>query len=146
MPIVPIIVYHNKDEKKHWKYKPFSAYFKGIDASLLPYIPAFDYQLTDLTTIPEHQLIALKMGLLVNSLLTLQLGTNETYILENAKTIFVTVKNIEEDEHLHTFFMAQLVYILKNNQLRRDKVNESIYFVTSSDASNFLSGHLLFWN
>ena len=122
-PIVPIIVYHNKNEKKHWKYRPFTAYFKGIDPLLFPYIPTFEYQLTDLTTMPEIQLHALKVGLLVNSLLTLQFGTNENFVIEKAKTLFVTVKNNEKDEHLHTFFLAQLVYILKNNELRKDKID-----------------------
>lgn len=46
-PIIPIIVYHNK-ENRHWHYKPFSDYFKDIDPLLLPYIPKFDYELTDL--------------------------------------------------------------------------------------------------
>ena len=54
-PIVPIIIYHNADKKRKWKYKAFSEYFKTLDASLLPYIPSFEYQLTDLNNLTREQ-------------------------------------------------------------------------------------------
>ena len=116
IPVIPIIVYHNKEDR-HWKYKPFSAYFKGIDPELLPYIPHFDYQLTDLTRMTAEQIMAMNVGLLRNALLTLQFGAKEEYVIENIKTLILNVKNVETDEYLHSFFFAQLVYVLKNNEL-----------------------------
>ena len=115
-PVIPIIVYHNADEKKHWKYKPFSSYFKHIDAYLQPYIPKFEYQLTDLTNMPTQQWQMLKAGLLLHSLRTLQFGTNEQYVLQNIELLLVNVKDSENNEALETFLVAQLVYILKNNE------------------------------
>ncbi len=116
IPVIPIIVYHNKKDK-HWNYKPFSEYFKGIDAELLPFIPHFDYQLTDLTRMTAEQIMAMNVGLLMNALLTLQFGAKEDYVVENIKTLILNVKNVETDEYLHSFFFAQLVYVLKNNEL-----------------------------
>jgi predicted transposase/invertase (TIGR01784 family) len=124
-PIIPIIVYHNKHDK-HWKYKPFHAYFKGIDASLQHFIPSFEYQLTDLTTMSDEQLLSMKAGLLINALLTLQFGAKEKYVLENFKMLLVNVKNTATDEHLKSFFIAQLVYVLKNNELSDEKVSSII--------------------
>jgi predicted transposase/invertase (TIGR01784 family) len=122
IPIIPIIVYHNKNDK-HWKYKPFSAYFKGIDESLLTFVPNFEYQLTDLTTMSDEQIISMNAGLLINALLTLQFGAKSQYVLENFKMLLVNIKNQATDEHLKSFFLAQLVYVLKNNELSDEKVN-----------------------
>ncbi len=136
-PLIPIIVYHNKKDR-HWKYKPFSAYFKGLDASLLPYIPSFEYKLTDLTTMSPEEILAMKVGLLHNALLTLQFGSNEQYILENLEKLIVNVKNTAQDEHLHTFFYAQLVYVLKNNQISTKKISNIINkFKNTIDMSTY---------
>jgi predicted transposase YdaD len=134
IPIIPIIVYHNSNEKKHWKYKPFSAYFKDIDASLLPYIPSFEYQLTDLTNLTNEQWNMLKVGLMLHSLKTLQYGTNQQYVLQNLDLLLVNVKDDEKDEHLRTFLVAQLVYILKNNELSPDDTKKIIQSVKKSNS------------
>lgn len=124
-PVIPIIVYHNKKDR-HWKYKPFSNYFKGVDAGLEPYIPKFEYQLTDLTLMTEAQILGLEAGLLINALLTLHLGSKANYVVEKINTLLVNVKNVSDDEHFHQFFFAQLVYVLKNNELSPEKVNTII--------------------
>lgn len=124
-PIIPIIVYHNKDNR-HWHYKPFSDYFKDIDTFLLPYIPKFDYELTDLTALTPEQWAAMQMTLLLHSLQTLQFGTNKEYVLENVKTLFVSLKNDPSDDHLRTFLLAQLVYVLKSSDFGPEKVKSII--------------------
>jgi predicted transposase/invertase (TIGR01784 family) len=131
-PIIPVIVYHNPNEKRHWKYKPFNAYFKDIDAFLQPYIPNFDYQITDLTSFSQAQWQMLRAGLLVHSLRTLQFGTNQTYILQNLDLLLVDVKNIENNEHLETFLVAQLVYILKNNEFSPENTSKIIQSVKNT--------------
>ena len=129
MPIVPIIVYHNSDEKRHWKYKPFSAYFKELDDFLRSFIPSFEYQLTDLTNLSEEEWQMLKAGLLLHSFRTLQYGTNKQYVLKNIEMLFVNVKNDEKNETLETFLVAQLVYILKNNEFSPENTNKIIQTV-----------------
>ena len=137
-PIVPIILYHNKDEKRHWKYKPFASYFKEIDDFLLPYIPNFDYQLTDLTTMSDEQLVTLQIGLLYHSLRTLKFGSNQEYVLKNIDSFFVSVKNNEKDAYLETFLVSQLVYILKNNDISPDNTKSIIQKVKKySDMSAY---------
>jgi predicted transposase/invertase (TIGR01784 family) len=132
-PIIPIIVYHNPNEKKHWKYKPLSSYFKEIDDFLLPYIPNFEYQLTDLTNLTDEQWQMLSVGLLLNSLRTLQYGTNEQYVLQNLDLLLVDIKDKEKDEHLETFLVAQLVYILKNNEFSPENTSKIIQSVQKSN-------------
>jgi predicted transposase YdaD len=68
----------------------------------------------------------MKAGLLINALLTLQFGAKEKYVLENFKMLLVNVKNTATDEHLKSFFIAQLVYVLKNNELSDEKVSSII--------------------
>jgi Putative transposase, YhgA-like len=131
--IVPIIVYHNANEKKHWRYKPFSDYFKDIDESLQSFIPSFEYQLTDLTNLNNEQWQTLKVGLLLNSLRTLQFGTNEQYVLQNLDLLLINVKNEQKDEHLETFLIAQLVYILKNNEFNPDNAKKIIQSIKKSN-------------
>ena len=129
MPIVPIIVYHNADKKKHWKYKPFSAYFKELDDFLRSFVPSFEYQLTDLTNMSEEEWQMLKAGLLLHSFRTLQYGTNKQYVLKNIEMLFVNVKNGKKNETLETFLVAQLVYILKNNEFSPENANKIIQTV-----------------
>ena len=131
-PIIPIIVYHNQ-ENRHWHYKPFSDYFKDIDAPLMPYIPSFEYQLTDLTALSDKEWGTIKMGLLLHSLKTLQFGTNQKYVLENVKTLFVNVKNEADDEPLRTFLIAQLVYVAQSSDISPDNVKTIIEEIKKSD-------------
>ena len=128
-PVVPIVVYHNADPKRHWRYKPFAEYFKETDEFLLPYIPTFDYQLTDLTSFSKEAWQMLKAGLLLNSLRTLRFGSDEKYVLQNAELMFVSVGDPEKKESLETFFVAQLVYILKNNEFSLSDVHKIIQTV-----------------
>ena len=134
-PIIPIIVYHNK-ENRHWHYKPFSDYFKDIDPFLLPYIPKFDYELTDLTALTPEQWAAMQMTLLLHALQTLQFGTNKEYVLENVKTLFVSLKNDPSDDHLRTFLLAQLVYVLKSSDFGPEKVKSIINEVKNTTGMN----------
>ena len=129
IPVIPIIVYHNAKEKKHWKYKPFSEYFKEVDDFLRPFIPSFEYQLTDLTNLSEQEWQLLKAGLLLHSFRTLQYGTNKQYVLKNIEMLFVNVKSDEKNENLETFLVAQLVYILKNNEFSPENTNKIIQTV-----------------
>jgi predicted transposase/invertase (TIGR01784 family) len=110
--IIPIIVYHNKNGTK-WKYKPFSSYFKDIDTSFFKYIPSFEYHLTDLTRMSANDILELK-GLLVNTFLTLQFGSNEEFILQNLEIIFTFVEDEQFGELLTSFVGSQLIYLTKN--------------------------------
>ena len=129
MPVIPIIVYHNADEKRHWKYKPFSAYFKEVDDFLRPFIPSFEYELTDLTNLSEQEWQTLKTGLLLHSFRTLQFGTNKQFVLQNIEMLFVSVKNNEKDGALETFLLSQLVYILRNNEFSPENAKKIIQTV-----------------
>jgi hypothetical protein len=74
-----------------------------------------------------------KSGLLLHSLRTLQFGTKEEYVLKNIDLLLVTVNDIEKNEELETFLVAQLVYILKNNELSPANVNKIIQTVKNKN-------------
>ena len=69
-PIIPVIIYHGRT---NWRQKPFETYFESgeIDEFLKPYIPQFDYWLTDLKksdvkTIEEkYPMLSLRMAFLL---------------------------------------------------------------------------------
>ena len=132
-PVIPIILYHNANKKRHWKYKSFSEYFKTLDASLLPYIPSFEYQLTDLTNLTEAQWNMLKAGLLLHSLRTLHYGGDQHFVLQNIDMIFVSTSENEKNEQIKTFLAAQLVYVLKNNEFSRENTDKIIQNLKSKN-------------
>ncbi len=50
-PILPVIVYHGK---RRWIKRPMKTYFGEIPKTLLPFLPAFDYLLIDLSAISQR--------------------------------------------------------------------------------------------
>ena len=68
-PIIPIVVYHGV---RKWHKRDLSSYFgKSLPQSLLPYLPHFDYILTNVRALSDEQILELKKGLLINTLLML---------------------------------------------------------------------------
>ena len=132
-PIIPIIIYHNADKKRKWKYKAFSEYFKALDASLLPYIPSFEYQLTDLNNLTTEQWNMLKAGLLLYSMRTLHYGSDQQFVLQNMDMIFVNTSENEKDKQIETFLVAQLVYVLRNTQFSDENTNTIVQTVKSKN-------------
>ncbi len=64
---IPIILYHGQ---RKWHYKPFNKYFKLPNEKLTKYIPNFDYHLSDLSNYSDENLLQLKAGFLINTLLS----------------------------------------------------------------------------
>ena len=119
-PIVPIIIYHNADKKRKWKYKAFSEYFKTLDASLLPYIPSFEYQLTDLNNLTREQWNMLKAGLSLYS----NYGHSQEFVLQNMDMIFVKASENEKNKQIETFLAAQIKYALNINEISDENTNK----------------------
>ena len=120
-PVVPIIVYHNK-EGRAWKSKPFLDYFQNIDAALKRFVPQFEYHLTDITKLNMEDIVAMKVRLLANALLSFRYGSDADWVIKHIKTLFSGAYD-ENNEYQMNFFTTQFVYLIKNNELSDENVN-----------------------
>ncbi|HQU58738.1 MAG TPA: Rpn family recombination-promoting nuclease/putative transposase, partial [Saprospiraceae bacterium] len=68
-PVLPVIFYHGE---KSWKKLPLRSYFKNLDEELKPYLPEFQYHLTDLDHLKDEEILQLKARFLVNVLLIMK--------------------------------------------------------------------------
>jgi predicted transposase/invertase (TIGR01784 family) len=118
-PIIPIIVYHGK---KKWKKRDLKDYF-GVDLpeNLLPYLPRFEYFLTSVQDLSDGQIIALKAGLLINTLLMLKHIWETDFILEHPQLMFAHLKQETYDGDFITSIVA---YIFKNTEISKEKVKK----------------------
>lgn len=107
-PIVPILIYHGKNE---WKRKDISQYFDeegGLDSALICFLPQFDYLLTDLTTYQDSEikqifkLISLQTGLLLMKKIF------EKQLEDDLKVIFVAVNELLKTEKGKRIFQTLL--------------------------------------
>ena len=103
--IVPIVVYHGK---RKWKKKSFLNHFPGIDDILSPFIPSFQYLLTDLSRWSDEALMTLKVGLVKNVLLILKHYQEEGYIQHSMHRLFWDTESYLEDpsqkQHFDVFW------------------------------------------
>ena len=121
-PVVPIIVYHNK-EGRAWKSKPFLDYFQNIEDELKRFVPQFDYHLTDVTKLNVEDIVAMQVRLLTNALLTLRYGSDVDWVIKHIKTLFSGAYD-ENNEYQINFFTTQFVYLIKNNELSDRNINK----------------------
>lgn len=120
-PIVPIILYQGKQS---WKKREFSNYFgKKIPASLLPYLPRFDYVFTNVGNLSDEQILELCHGLLINTFLIMKHIWEPDYILQNPQLIFI---NLNEPHSQQDFIVLMLAYFLKNTEIGKEKVKAFI--------------------
>ena len=114
-PIVPILIYHGK---RGWKKRKMNHYFgKNWPASLLPYIPQFDYIFTNVRNLSDEQILELCHGLLINTLLMMKHIWEPDYILQNPQLIFI---NLDERHQQQDFIVCMLAYFLKNTEIAKN--------------------------
>ena len=124
VPVIPIIFYHGKEK---WKSINFSQYFKGIDQNIEPFLPAFNYLLTDLYSYTDTEIENLYKAITVQmSLLLMKSIFNEEIIKQNLFTIFSGVEQIIETERGKKFLMSILLYIYSNTEIESDVINKTI--------------------
>lgn len=111
--IVPIIVYHGKTR---WELRHFSNSFEDWDESLRPYLPAFDYLLTDLSRLDDHAIIRLKAHFLINVLLSLKHQGEKTYLLSNISFLFHGLQHTKDKHTEKNYTERILVYLLVTSE------------------------------
>lgn len=121
-PIIPIVVYHGM---RKWQKRDLSAYFgKGLPASVLPFLPRFDYVLTRVQDMQDEQILELKKGLLINALLMFKHIWQPEFILDRPELIFIHLEEWGEQEN--EFVVSLLAYFFKKSEIAQEKVNQFI--------------------
>lgn len=121
-PIIPIIVYHGE---RKWRKRDLSAYFgTKLPVSLLPFLPRFDYVLTNVQNMKDEQILELKKGLLINALLMFKHIWKPQFILDHPELIFIHVNEWSEQEN--DFVISLLAYFFKKSEIAREKIHQFI--------------------
>ena len=107
--IVPIIVYHGKTK---WEIRHFSGSFDDWDESLRPYLPAFDYLLTDLSGFSDEEILQLKARFLINVFLSFKHQGEKEYLRDHIRLLFYRLEGTEEGYPEINYIRMLLVYIL----------------------------------
>jgi predicted transposase/invertase (TIGR01784 family) len=115
--IIPIVVYHGKDK---WHVREFHEYFEGIDEILMPYIPNFKYQLTDLSQYSDEELISKGYGKLLNVFLAMLHARDMNYIRNNLQGILTAAEQYSVGNE--NFLRLIFVYLFRNAELSGDEL------------------------
>ena len=132
-PIIPIILYHGEQK---WHKRSFVDYFQGIDELLLPYLPSFDYHLTDLSHYSTAQIQLLEVGFLLNSLLVLKHIKNQEAIKKNFQLFFETTTY---DDYSRQKLVIIFEYLLKNVEIADDELPKLVETLDKQLKADFMS-------
>ncbi len=96
----------------------------GLPPSLLPYLPRFDYILTNVRALSDEQILELKKGLLINALLMLKHIWEPKFVLEHPELIFIHLE--PKNQQVSDFIVSLLAYLFKNAEIERETINRFI--------------------
>ena len=117
---IPIILYHGK---KKWKHRKFEDYFNLPDDILKPFVPNFDYLLTDLSKISDEEILAIGANYLANTLLVLKHSWDGDYILRNGRKIFQYAEVYVKSEEGRIFIQIIQIYIFQIVDFDKKRLN-----------------------
>ena len=128
LPIVPIILYHGEEK---WTVRPMSEYFKGIDSTLHPYIPHFNYEMVNVGQYSEEDILKLDVGLLKNLLLALRFYRDMAYLRYKFGAFFIEIEAQGFNAQVINFIQTLLVYLLKNSEFSPEEINDMVNQIPS---------------
>ena len=120
-PVICILLYHGKQK---WKHRPMAAYIPGMDDTLEPYNPLFDYILVDLADYSDDFILGVETLFLVNALLLLKHSRETEYVRQNFETVFVHAEHYSTSPDGMQFINAMFVYLEKTTELSKEKIVE----------------------
>lgn len=88
-PVIPIVLYHDKAE---WKVRPMYDYFEGLDEELRRFIPHFDYLLVNLEDYSDEEIMQIKQGFLMTTLLLFKHKKDRKYLEKHYREVFLFLK------------------------------------------------------
>ncbi len=112
--VIPIVVYHGKEK---WEKRTFTSHFPGLDATLTPFIPNFQYLLTDLADWSDEALMTLQAGLVRNVLLVLKHFKETQYIKQHIDRLFWEAEPYLADPSQKQYIKILWNYIYGTNKL-----------------------------
>ena len=123
--ILPIIIYHGQQK---WNAKPFADYFVGPDLpnSLEPFIPSFEYWLTDLQASSDGEIRTKysPVDLRISFLLMKHIGRKS--ILTSLPVIFEGVHEMLENEVGRKYFEVLFVNLCVTTNLSPEKLKQEM--------------------
>lgn len=109
-PVIPIVIYHGE---KKWKIRGVSNYFKGMDETLRPFVPVFEYLLNDLSDYSEEDLLKMDGSWVKRAFLALK-ATRNRKSSEGVRIVFHGLHEREVNELLSNFIDLVFVYLLQS--------------------------------
>ena len=106
-PIIPVVIYHGKEE---WEYIPMEKLFAYLPDNLRKFIPLFDFEYIDIRGKSEEELRSIGNSLLRSVLLTQKYIFDKDELLKKLSTILETFYDDEE----RNFLEEIIVYIMDN--------------------------------
>lgn len=138
---IPIVIYHGK---KAWKYESLSQYFKGIDETLSPFIPDFDYLLFDISRFSDTEIVNFKNRFLALSLLLLKNSRLKKYLSIIEESLIELIRDIENQGDMN-YITSVFVYTLFTNKDLTKQEIVSIFRKVSlkSEQATMTTGELM---
>ncbi|MEM6806183.1 MAG: Rpn family recombination-promoting nuclease/putative transposase, partial [Bacteroidota bacterium] len=134
LPVVPMIIYHGREK---WKIKKLTQYFDGtIPLELEPFIPSFEYLLTNLQ---EESSFSIRQRF---HLLTLQMGfllmkdVRDKKLIDKLEEILRGMEILHPTEQGRIYLEQVFVYLLTATKLDKEKVMDKARNI-SQEAGEF---------
>ena len=119
--IIPIVVYQNK--RKYFR-KSWYHLFPNLPEELKPYIPNFDFILTQVKNIGDVTIFDLKdEGLLKTVLLAFKHIENTDFVIKHFDDFF---KFFQNNPHLEVFSRQLLIYLYRRSGINLDIIRELV--------------------
>lgn len=131
-PVIPLVFYHGA---KPWQKQAFTDLFTLVDDHIKPFLPIFDYHLTDMSLFSQEQILQLKAGFLKSALLAFKYRYDDAAIKSNFKLIFSNPRN----KTLPNFFANVFVYLMGVSQMGEEKLNELLKNIDHDIKSDIMS-------
>jgi recombination-promoting nuclease RpnB len=109
LPVVlPIVIYHGEER---FLYKTLHQLFGEVDEVLLPFLPNFEYHVTNLSDFSDEQLNQLNLGLLYTMMLLFKHRRDWDFVESHATELFVYERLHYNDEVVEIFTKAVFHYL-----------------------------------
>ncbi len=133
---VPIVVYHGEGA---WEMKKMHEYFPHLPEAFHRYLPAFEYELTDLRVLPRDAIVqAIEGSILANALLALKYGRDWVFVKEHFNETFIfgeAILQTQEGQYFRRIFAVYLTYLFQ----KKEDFMEMVQQMPSQAAQEFKS-------
>lgn len=115
-PVLPVLVYHGN---RRWKKRSVPDYFAPLHETLLPYLPAFDYLLIDLSTLSDERLPTLRSDYARLTAILLQNSRRKRELTRLLDTFADVVRRLVETPDGQRFVGTGFLYLSYTTDLTK---------------------------